>query len=41
MPRKPRIHVPGSFYHGIVRGNAGDPLFLDDISPAPLLQASS
>jgi len=30
MPRKPRIHIPGCFYHVIVRGNAGDPLFLDD-----------
>jgi len=30
MPRKPRIHLPGSFYHVIVRGNAGDPLFLED-----------
>ncbi len=31
MPRKPRIHIPGSFYHVIIRGNAGDPLFLDDV----------
>lgn len=30
MPRKPRIHIPGCFYHVIVRGNAGDPLFLED-----------
>jgi len=30
MPRKPRIHIAGSFYHVIVRGNAGDPLFLED-----------
>lgn len=29
MPRKPRIHISGCFYHVIVRGNAGDPLFLE------------
>jgi len=30
MPRKPRIHFPGALYHVILRGNAGQPLFLDD-----------
>ena len=30
MPRKPRIHYPGAFYHVILRGNAGDPIFYDD-----------
>jgi putative transposase len=30
MPRKPRIHYPGAFYHVILRGNAGDPIFFDD-----------
>jgi len=30
MPRKPRIHFPGAFYHVMLRGNAGDPIFSDD-----------
>jgi REP element-mobilizing transposase RayT len=30
MARKPRIHYPGALYHGILRGNAGDPVFFDD-----------
>lgn len=30
MPRKPRIHYPGAFYHVILRGNAGLPIFLND-----------
>ena len=30
MARKPRIHYPGAFYHVILRGNAGDPIFFDD-----------
>ncbi|MFA7537113.1 MAG: transposase [Desulfuromonadales bacterium] len=30
MARKPRIHFPGAFYHVILRGNAGDPIFFDD-----------
>lgn len=27
MPRKPRIHYPGAFYHVILRGNGGRPIF--------------
>ena len=27
MARKPRIHVPGGFYHVILRGNAGQDIF--------------
>ena len=27
MPRKPRLHVPGGFYHVILRGNHREPLF--------------
>lgn len=30
MARKPRIHFPGAWYHVILRGNAGDPIFFDD-----------
>ncbi len=30
MARKPRIHFPGACYHVMVRGNAGQDLFLDD-----------
>lgn len=30
MARKPRIHYPGAFYHVILRGNAGNPVFFDD-----------
>src|SRR6266545_3497489 len=30
MPRKPRIHYPGAVYHIILRGNAGQDVFLDD-----------
>ena len=30
MPRKPRLHFPGAFYHVMLRGNAGDPIFSDD-----------
>lgn len=30
MARKPRIHYPGAVYHVILRGNAGQPIFLDD-----------
>lgn len=28
MARKPRIHLPGGFYHVILRGNAGQSIFL-------------
>jgi REP element-mobilizing transposase RayT len=27
MPRKPRLHVPGGYYHVILRGNHREPLF--------------
>lgn len=30
MARKQRIHFPGAFYHVILRGNAGEPIFFDD-----------
>lgn len=30
MARKPRIHYPGAFYHVILRGNAGNPVFFQD-----------
>ncbi len=30
MARKPRIHFPGAFYHVILRGNAGEPIFFGD-----------
>jgi len=30
MPRKPRLHVPGGFYHVILRGNHREPLFAAD-----------
>jgi len=29
MPRKPRIHLPGGFYHVMLRGNGGQDIFLD------------
>ena len=29
MPRKPRIHVPGGFYHIILRGNARQDIYFD------------
>ena len=28
MPRKPRLHVPSGLYHVILRGNAGQDVFL-------------
>ncbi|HKL48920.1 MAG TPA: transposase [Desulfuromonadales bacterium] len=31
MARKPRIHFPGAVYHVILRGNAGQNVFLGDI----------
>jgi len=31
MARKPRIHYPGVLYHVIVKGNAGNPIFFDDV----------
>jgi putative transposase len=31
MARKPRIHFPGAVYHVILRGNAGQPIFFDDL----------
>lgn len=30
MSRKQRLHIPGGFYHAILRGNAGEPIFFDD-----------
>ncbi|MBU0675150.1 MAG: transposase [Proteobacteria bacterium] len=27
MARKPRIHIPGVFYHVILRGNGGQDIF--------------
>ena len=30
MPRKPRLHVPGGFYHVILRGNARRDIYLDE-----------
>jgi REP element-mobilizing transposase RayT len=30
MARKPRIHLPGGFYHVIFRGNGGQDIFLSD-----------
>jgi putative transposase len=30
MARKPRIHFPGACYHVMLRGNAGQELFIDD-----------
>ena len=29
MPRKRRLHMPGGFYHVILRGNARQPIFFD------------
>ena len=29
MPRKPRIHLPGGFYHVILRGNGRQAIFFD------------
>ena len=29
MPRKPRLHVPGGFYHVILRGNSRSDIFVD------------
>ncbi len=30
LPRKPRLHVPGGFYHVVARGNGKQDIFLDD-----------
>jgi len=30
MPRKPRIHVPGAFYHVTLRGNHRQDIFFCD-----------
>lgn len=30
MARKPRVHVPGGFYHVILRGNGGQPIFFGE-----------
>ena len=29
MPRRPRLHVPGGFYHSILRGNGRQAIFFD------------
>ena len=31
MPRKPRLHVPGGFYHVILRGNGRQDIFFDPV----------
>lgn len=33
MPRRPRIHVPGGFYHVTLRGNHRQPIFHSDADP--------
>ncbi|MGH8236611.1 MAG: transposase [Steroidobacteraceae bacterium] len=41
MPRKPRLHVDGGFYHVILRGNHRDPIFFhpaDRVSFASLVR---
>lgn len=30
MARKPRLHIPGGFYHVILRGNGGQDIFYED-----------
>lgn len=30
MPRRPRLHVPGAFYHVILRGNGRQDIFFDE-----------
>ncbi len=30
MPRKPRLHLPGAYYHIILRGNGQQPIFFSD-----------
>jgi len=30
MPRKPRLHLPGGYYHVILRGNARQDIFFDE-----------
>ena len=30
MPRRPRLHLPGGFYHTILRGNGRQEIFFDD-----------
>ena len=43
MPRKPRIHLPGGFYHVILRGNGRQAIFFDSTDRQTwedLLQAS-
>ena len=29
MPRKPRLHLPGGFYHVILRGNGRQAIYFD------------
>jgi len=30
MARKPRVHLPGGYYHVMMRGNVGGDLFFSD-----------
>ncbi len=30
MARKPRIHLPGGYYHVMIRGNGGQDIFFSD-----------
>lgn len=30
MPRRPRLHVPGGFYHVTMRGNHRQDVFFED-----------
>ena len=30
MARKPRLHIPGGFYHVMLRGNGGQDIYFDD-----------
>lgn len=30
MARNPRIHIPGGFYHVLLRGNGGQRIFFDE-----------
>ena len=30
MSRQPRLHLPGGFYHVILRGNGRQPIFFDN-----------
>lgn len=36
MARKPRVHVTGGLYHVMLRGNGGQPIFVDDADRSSL-----